>query len=84
MEYPNKTFIADFVHENNLGIFRTVIVIAAKNEEVATIHLKELLNIKPQLTWLMNSNYPTIYNQTGNVPLPVQAKILWNKTTKYH
>lgn len=82
MQYPNKTFIADFIKETPIGKIRSVMLIVAKNEEVAALHLKELLNIKPNLVWLMDCNYPTIYDQKGNVPLPRQAKIIWNQSTK--
>lgn len=73
VQYPNKTFIADFIHRNTAY----VIILVADSQETASSYLKEKLNIQPELKWLMNNNYPTIYDQTGQNPLPVQAKILY-------
>jgi len=38
-------------------------------------------NVHPnELTWLMNTDHTTMYDQTGNKELNVQAKILYNTT----
>lgn len=88
MEYPNKTYILDKVVELNLGdetIKRKhVVVVAAKNESIAAQYLKDKLGFegsKHELTWLMNTNHTTMYDQTGNKELNVQAKILYNTVT---
>lgn len=77
MEYPNKTYVADFTNENEFGVTKYTMVLTAKDEETASNYLNDLFKIRPKLTWLMNCNHPTIYNQAGNKPLEVQAKILF-------
>lgn len=79
--HPNKTFVADFIHENEFGKVKYVIILAAKDKKTAEQHLLNLFGIKPSLTWLMNTNSLTIYDQVGK-PLPVQAKILYNTHAK--
>ena len=84
MHYPNKTFVLDIVKTTNnmfLGTVKQVVVIVAKDAQTAAQHLKEKINfdgVANDLTWLMDTNHPTLYDQTGSKPLDVQAKILYN------
>jgi len=80
IEYPNKTFVADFYYD---GFFKThnIIIIAAKDEETASDYIYQKFSVKPKLTWLMNCNYQTVYDQNGNAD-NVQAKILYKTSNK--
>lgn len=81
MEFPNKTYIADFITNGfNDEPIRRVILVAAKNSDTASAYLKDKLGINPVLIYLMGCNYPTIYDRTGVQVEPIQAKILYNKT----
>ena len=86
MEYPNKTFITE-IHTEFMGskIFKVVVVVA-KNVDVAVQHLKDTIGFKGNknnLTWLMDTNHRTIYDQRGDKPLEVQAKIMYNVSNVY-
>jgi hypothetical protein len=82
MEYPNKTYVAEYLREvgnNTKQTFKRTVVLTAKDEATAKKHLKEVVGSYPEeLTWLMDTNHPTLYNQTGNTPLLLQAKILYS------
>ena len=84
MEYPNKTYVLDQVIDSDFGKRHHVVIVVAKNKTVAQQHLKKHLGWKGhenELTWLMNTDHTTLYDQTGNKPLEVQAKIQYNSTT---
>lgn len=88
MEYPNKTYILETVKELKLSketIKRKhIVIIAAKDEETAAQYLRDKLGFEGthrELVWLMNTNHTTIYDQTGNKELNVQAKIMYNSVT---
>jgi len=84
MQYPNKTYVLDTVRDSGFGNKRKqVIIVAAKDKETAAQHLKDKLGfqgVPNDLIWLMNTNHSTLYDQTGNKVLDVQAKILYNTT----
>ena len=84
MEYPNKTFVLDITKPTGFGgLRRHIIIVVAKNEIVAAQHLKDKLGFDGsanELIWLMDTNHPTLYDQTGNKQLTVQAKIMYNTT----
>lgn len=84
VEYPNKTYVADFSQENEFGVTKHTIILTAKNEDVASDYLYHLFKIRPKLTWLMNCNHTTIYDQRGNKPLEIQAKILFKTFNHMH
>lgn len=86
--HPNKTFILDKVVEMPIGdevIKRKhIVIIAASDEETAAQYLRDKLGfngVANELIWLMNCDYTTMYDQTGNKELNVQAKILYNTVT---
>lgn len=88
MNYPNKTYILETVKELNLGnetIKRKhMVIVVANNVETACQYLNDKLGfdgVPNDLTWLMNCDHPTIYNQRGTEPLNVQAKIMYNTVT---
>ena len=82
MNYPNKTFVLDTIKETGFGTKRRhVVMVAAANKETAAEYLREKLGfdgVPNDLTWLMSTNHVTLYDQTGNKELNVQAKILYN------
>jgi len=84
MQYPNKTYVLDTVKDSGFGNKRKqVIIVAARDKETAAQHLKDKLGFQGSpndLIWLMNTNHSTLYDQTGNKVLDVQAKILYNTT----
>jgi hypothetical protein len=86
VQYPNKIFVADFVNKAELGFkdynIRYIIVIAAKDIDTAVDFLDAQFNIKPALTYIVNAGHQTLYDQTGNKPLNVQAKILYFSHTQ--
>jgi len=85
MLYPNKTFVLDTETETEFGKRKHVIIIVAEDKETAAQYLKDKLGFKGSpndLTWLMDTNHPTIYDQTGKTALNVQAKIMYN-TVEY-
>ena len=81
MQYPNKTF----VYETTTDHYHLVVILVASSKEIGADYLKTkfpALDIHPnQLTWLMNCNHPTLYDQKGNKPLDVQAKIMYKTRT---
>jgi len=88
MEYPNKTFILDKIVEMPLGnevIKRKhIVIVAADNVETAAQYLRDKLGfegVSNELTWLMNCDHITMYDQTGEKKLNVQAKIMYNSVT---
>ena len=86
MQYPNKTFVLEYTHTHSFGTTTHVVIIAAIDKETANQHLNDKLGYKGvpnDLMWLMDTNHPTIYDQTGNKPLEVQAKILYNTGINY-
>ena len=78
----NKTYVAEYLRDTgNLGTFKRTVIIAAANEPTARHYLKETLGSEPdELTWLMDCNYKTCYDQTGRKELELQAKILYSTT----
>jgi len=85
MNYPNKTFVLDIEKQSELGGTRRrqFVIIVADSKETAAMYINDKLNgniIPNELTWLMDTNHPTIYDQTGRKPLEVQAKIMYNTT----
>ena len=85
MEYPNKTFLLEHTQTSEFGTSKHFVLVVAKNKEIACQYLKDRLGFKGvpnDLVWLMDTNHPTIYDQTGNKPLPIQAKIIYNTTIR--
>lgn len=80
MQYPNKTYVGKYDrHVPVLGHLTKTVVIVARNEETAREHLIDKLGSAPEeLIWLMDCQYKTIYDQTGNKIVLPQAKILYN------
>ena len=80
MEYPNKTFVAEYDRTVEfLGKIKKTVIIAASDEQVAKEHLYKVIGDYPDnLTWLMDCNYKTIYEQRGEKEIKPQAKILYN------
>ena len=61
-----------------------VILIAASDAETAAKFLSRNLGFNgtaTELIWLPNLNYQTIYDASGNEPLKLQAKIMYNTVT---
>lgn len=84
MKHPNKTFVLDTMVDHNFGKRKHVVIVVAKDKETANAHLHKTLGHKGSpndLIWLMDTDHPTLYDQTGNTPLEVQAKIIYNTTT---
>lgn len=88
IHHPNKTYVLDKVVEMPLGnetIKRKhIVIVAAKDEETAAQYLRDKLGFEGthrELVWLMNTNHTTMYDQTGNKELNVQATILYNSVT---
>jgi len=88
MEYPNKTYVLDKIVEMIIGNVvmkrKHIVMVAAKNEEIAAQYLRDKLGFEGhenELTWLMNTNHTTMYDQTGTKELNVQANILYNSVT---
>ncbi len=82
MLYPNKTYVLDTTELSFMGgRTKRVVVVVAKDAETACQHLKDKLNfdgVPNELIWLMDTNHKTLYEQTGQKPLEVQAKIMYN------
>lgn len=81
MQYPNKTFVLEIETQCEFGTSIHVVIIVAKDKETAAQYLKDKLGfdgVPNDLIWLMDTNHPTIYDQTGNKELNVQAKIMYN------
>jgi len=86
IQRPNKTFVADFTYDHQFGTTTQVIIVTASDKETACQYLKDKVGYKGEpndLIWLMDTNHPTIYDQTGSKPLEVQAKILYNTSVNY-
>jgi len=79
--HPNKTFVADFVHEGNFGKSKHTVIVAARDKQTAEDYLYNKLGIRPALTWLMGCDHEIIRDQKGNAE-EVQAKILFNTYCK--
>ena len=86
IQYPNKTFVLDLIKTGFKGyLIKHFIVVTAKDKETAAQHLSDTLGFgghPNELVWLMDTNHPTIYDQTGNKPLAIQAKILYNTSDR--
>ena len=83
MLYPNKTFVLDTETDTEFGKRKQIVIVVAKDAKTAAQHLKEKLGfqgVANDLTWLMDTNHITLYDQTGSKPLNVQAKIMYNTT----
>lgn len=79
VETPNRIFVSRFIGKDQFNTMRhIVIVIAASNVEVARKHIKEKIGIDQQPVWLPGAVYPIIWDQNGDTPEKVQAKILSN------
>lgn len=82
VQYPNKTFVLDIEKVSVFGDLRKhVVIVVADTKGTAARHLKDKLGFDGEvndLTWLMDCNHPTIYDQTGRKVLPIQAKIMYN------
>ena len=79
VQYPNKIYTLEYKGKNRFnGKSHFVIVVAASSISVAKSHVKEIIGFDAEPTWLMNAGYPTMWSQTGSVPLDIQAKILYN------
>jgi len=74
IQTPNKIFVFEYKSENH----HFVIVVAADKKETARKYVKEKLGADLEPVWLMNTGYPTIYEQNGMKPEKIQAKILYN------
>jgi len=86
LNYPNKTFVLDKIiyHEDFQVTKRHFVIVVAKDQETAYQYLKDKLGFKGvanELVWLMDTNHRTLYDQTGNKELEIQAKIVYNRTT---
>ena len=80
IQYPNRTYILDIIKETGFGKRKHIVLVAADSPETAAMYLKDKLGfdgVPNDLKWMMNANYPTIYDQRGNVH-EIQAKILYN------
>jgi len=87
MNHPNKTFVLDTETDTEFGKRKQFVVVVAKDADTAAQHLKDTLGFKGvanDLTWLMDTNHVTLYDQTGNTPLNVQAKIMYNTVGYYN
>ena len=81
VQYPNKTFVLDTEKDTAFGRRKHFVIVVAKDKETAAMYINDKLsgNVHPNdLTWLMDTNHPTLYDQTGKKELNVQAKILYN------
>ena len=81
MEYPNKTFLLEHSQVTDYATSNHIVIVVAKNADIACQYLKDKLVFKGvanDLTWLMDTNHRTIYDQKGQNPLPIQAKIIYN------
>ena len=81
MNYPNKTYVLDTETETGFGMRKHFVIVVAKDAQTASDYLKDKLGfqgVANDLTWLMDTNHPTLYNQTGQKELEVQAKIMYN------
>lgn len=85
MNYPNKIFTLEYSGDSPIeGTAHLVIVIAASSSEVAKQYVKDRIGIEVEPMRLQNAVYPTIYDQTGRLTLPVQVKILSNSSFYTH
>jgi hypothetical protein len=85
MNYPNKTFVLEIFKEHFNADYKYMIIIVADNKETAANYINDMLGfniISNHLTWLMNCDHPTIYDRSGNKPLEIQAKIMYNTSIK--
>ena len=81
VQYPNKTFVLDTEKDTAFGRRKHFVIVVARDADTAAMYLMEKLggNVHPnELTWLMDTNHPTLYEQNGEFPLTIQAKILYN------
>lgn len=87
IERPNKTFVLDKTYDHFFGRTTQIVIIAASDKETAAKHINEKLGfeISPnELVSLTDANYKTIYDEKGQMPLEVQAKILYNTSITRH
>lgn len=83
MDYPNKVYVSEFKGKNSMNSFsHLVIIIAASSTEVAKQYIWDKVGYKLEPVWLMNTVYPTIWDQSGRNPEPIQAKILYKLIIK--
>ena len=83
VQHPNKTFVLDITKDTPFGKRKHIVIVAARDKETATQYLKDKLGfdgVPNELTWLMDCDHTTIYDQRGNVH-PIQAKIMYNTVT---
>jgi hypothetical protein len=80
MEYPNSTFIIDHVVVVGLGRLKYTILVVGVTKDVVIRHVQELFGFKSNPIYLPNCKYPTIWDNRGVNPEPIQVKILY--TTK--
>jgi hypothetical protein len=83
MEYPNKIYICEYTGKNSFDkMSHFVITVAASDADTARQYVKDKIGIDTTPTWLMNAVHPTIWSSSGNIPAPIQVKILSNN--RYH
>ena len=81
----NKIYICEWKGENQFGgKSHFCIVVAASDIETARSYVKEKIGIDVSPTWLMGAEHETMYNTSGNKPLDIQAKILFNSNCHTH
>ena len=84
--YPNKTYVANFTYDHQFGTTTRFVIVVASDAETACKYLKDTIGYKGvpnELIWLMDTNHKTIYDQRGDKPLEVQAKIVYNTSVNY-
>jgi|688.fasta_scaffold00478_86 hypothetical protein len=76
----NKIYVSEYKGEGSFPDYKShfVIVTAADSIETCREWVKDIIGIDVEPTWLMNSEYPTLYTSDSYKPLPKQAKILYN------
>jgi hypothetical protein len=83
MEYPNKIYICEYTGLNSFDkMSHFVITVAASDAATAKQYVKEKIGFDSNPVWLMGAVHPTIWTSNGNIPAPVQVKILSNN--RYH
>lgn len=85
IQLPNKVFVCNETIESNINKnikIQWIIIIAAENEELAKLYLKNKYCYSGSITWLMNAWYETIWTRDDSKKKLIQAKILWSKSVQ--
>lgn len=87
INYPNKTFVFEKTYDHHFGTTTQIVIIAASDKETAIEYIKEKLEFSDvtsnDITWLMDVNYKTIYDQNGFKPSEKQVRILYSTGIHY-